>query len=211
MWCVHLNLSWQTETILTRSKLSKMHLLLDPLQVRRSTTGTWYSPDQTCKGQFCHGCGLNGVFKGSMFKIRLNDEQNHCFVSYTFAHFFWGKAHWDATKKAPSAWTSWLKSRWDNSLCYTEMLHSRLRSLVSIGISVDLWVLSANTTPWHQTVRQIQCGSFLVLCVDDVSITLFCFCDVWRGRMEENKYCLKSTLIIKSDHESMLEVSRWVW
>lgn len=100
MWCVHLNLSWQTETILTRSKLSKMHLLLDPLQVRRSTTGTWYSPDQTCKGQFCHGCGLNGVFKGSMFKIRLNDEQNHCFVSYTFAHFFGGK-HTEMLQKKP--------------------------------------------------------------------------------------------------------------
>ena len=28
--------------------------------------------------------------------------------------------------------------------------------------------------------------------------------------MDENTYCLKATLIIKSDHESMLEVSRWV-
>lgn len=107
MWCVHLNLSWQTETILTRSKLSKMHLLLDPLQVRRSTTGTWYSPHQTYFGM--------AVLPEWCFYVQNQVKWWAKPLWFpTLCTLFWGKAHWDATKKAPSAWTSWLKSRWDN-------------------------------------------------------------------------------------------------
>ena len=142
MWCVHLNLSWQTETILTRSKLSKMHLLLDPLQVRRSTTGTWYSPHQTYFGM--------AVLPEWCFYVQNQVK-------------WWAKPLWFPTLctlfLGESTLRCYKKSPVSLDLLTQESMR-QLRSLVSIGISVYLWVLSANTVPWHQTVRQIQCGSW---------------------------------------------------
>lgn len=155
MWCVHLNLSWQAETILTRSKLSKMHLLLDPLQVRRSTTGTWYSPHQTYFGM--------AVLPEWCFYVQNQVKWWAKPLWFpTLCTLFWGKAHWDATKKAPSAWTSWLKSRWDNWGPW-----SRLASL-SIYESCRQ---TRTMTPDSQTNSM---WILVMLFVDDVSITLFC-------------------------------------